>query len=94
MHEAKWETANQRFLSNFFEEPVMVIFNSNRSMEHHPYSIRKILDAVLSGGIRIPAFQRGFVWDMELVAYLMDSIFQKLSVRVAIVLAYQNAALY
>jgi hypothetical protein len=45
-------------------------------MEHHPYSIRKILDAVLSGGIRIPAFQRGFVWDMERVAYLMDSIFK------------------
>jgi len=40
-------------------------------MEHHPYSIRKILDAVLSGGIRIPAFQRGFVWDMDLVAYVL-----------------------
>jgi len=45
-------------------------------MEHHPYSIRKILDAVLSGEIRIPAFQRGFVWDMERVAYLMDSIYK------------------
>jgi hypothetical protein len=45
-------------------------------MEHHPYSIRKILDAVLAGGIRIPAFQRGFVWDMGRVAYLMDSIYK------------------
>jgi hypothetical protein len=45
-------------------------------MDHQPFTIRKILEAVLSGGIRIPAFQRGFVWDMERVAYLMDSIYK------------------
>jgi len=39
-------------------------------------SIRKIIEQVTAGGIRIPAFQRGFVWDAEHVAYLMDSIYK------------------
>ncbi len=39
-------------------------------------SIRKIIEQVTSGAIRIPAFQRGFVWDAEHVAYLMDSIYK------------------
>lgn len=39
-------------------------------------TIRKILQQVQSGIIRIPAFQRGFVWDAERVAYLMDSIYK------------------
>ena len=45
-------------------------------MEYQHYSIRKILDTVVSGGIRIPAFQRGFVWEMDRVAYLLDSIYK------------------
>lgn len=40
-------------------------------------SIREILDQVSRGQIRIPAFQRGFVWEPERVAYLMDSIYKK-----------------
>jgi hypothetical protein len=39
-------------------------------------SIRKILEQVGNGNIRIPAFQRGFVWDAEKVAYFMDSLFK------------------
>ncbi len=39
-------------------------------------TIRKILESVGNGTIRIPAFQRGFVWDAERVAYLMDSIYK------------------
>ena len=35
-----------------------------------------IVEAVTRGQIRIPAFQRGFVWDSERVAYLMDSIYK------------------
>jgi uncharacterized protein with ParB-like and HNH nuclease domain len=31
-------------------------------------SIRQLLDQIYNGQIRIPAFQRGFVWDMERVA--------------------------
>lgn len=38
--------------------------------------IRKIIENITSGAIRIPAFQRGFVWDAEHVAYLMDSIYK------------------
>ncbi|RYH42352.1 MAG: DUF262 domain-containing protein, partial [Alcaligenaceae bacterium] len=45
-------------------------------MEYQHYSVRKILDAVVSGEIRIPAFQRGFVWEMDRVAYLLDSIYK------------------
>ena len=40
-------------------------------------SIREILEQVSKGQIRIPAFQRGFVWEPERVAYLMDSIYKK-----------------
>lgn len=43
-------------------------------MEH--ISIREILDMVSRGQIRIPAFQRGFVWEPDRVAYLMDSIYK------------------
>lgn len=37
-------------------------------------TIREIVDTVARGQIRIPAFQRGFVWEPDRVAYLMDSI--------------------
>jgi hypothetical protein len=40
-------------------------------------SIREILEQVGRGQIRIPAFQRGFVWEPERVAYLMDSIYKR-----------------
>ena len=39
-------------------------------------TIREILDLVPRGQIRVPAFQRGFVWDPDQVAYLMDSIYK------------------
>ncbi|QWF80129.1 GmrSD restriction endonuclease domain-containing protein [Amycolatopsis sp. CA-230715] len=39
-------------------------------------SIREIISRVTSGRLRIPAFQRGFVWDAERVAFLMDSIYK------------------
>jgi hypothetical protein len=38
--------------------------------------IRDILEQARSGQIRIPAFQRGFVWSSDDVAYLMDSIYK------------------
>ncbi|MBJ7336815.1 DUF262 domain-containing protein [Mycolicibacterium sp.] len=41
-----------------------------------PLTIRKILEQVQNGTLRVPAFQRGFVWDAERVAYLMDSIYK------------------
>jgi hypothetical protein len=48
-------------------------------MEGHmePLTIRNILDQVLRGQIRIPAFQRDFVWEPDRVAHLMDSIYKR-----------------
>lgn len=40
-------------------------------------SIPEILEHVRRGQLRIPAFQRGFVWDADRIAYLMDSIHRK-----------------
>jgi uncharacterized protein with ParB-like and HNH nuclease domain len=40
-------------------------------------SIRDIITKVNDGIIRIPAFQRGFVWDSDSVAFLMDSIYKE-----------------
>jgi hypothetical protein len=39
-------------------------------------SIRQAVERVTAGQLRVPAFQRGFVWDIERVAYLMDSIYK------------------
>ncbi|MDO8141975.1 MAG: DUF262 domain-containing protein, partial [Candidatus Brocadiales bacterium] len=39
-------------------------------------TIRKIIDRVISGELRIPAFQRGFVWTPSQVAFLLDSIYK------------------
>ncbi|MFF5227321.1 DUF262 domain-containing protein [Dactylosporangium sp. NPDC000521] len=40
------------------------------------YPIRKLLDHIYGGQVRIPAFQRGFVWDPEHVAHFLDSIYK------------------
>lgn len=40
------------------------------------FTIREVLDAVYRGQIRIPAFQRGFVWEPDRVAFLIDSIYK------------------
>lgn len=40
-------------------------------------TIRTAIEKILSGSIRIPAFQRGFVWSSENVSFLMDSIYRK-----------------
>jgi hypothetical protein len=40
------------------------------------FSIRQVIERVTNGQLRVPAFQRGFVWDIERVAYLMDSIYK------------------
>jgi len=39
-------------------------------------TIRNILTMVREGRLRVPAFQRGFVWDADRVAFLMDSIYK------------------
>ncbi|MDJ0685822.1 MAG: DUF262 domain-containing protein [Alphaproteobacteria bacterium] len=39
-------------------------------------TIRTLIDRVSSGDIRIPAFQRDFVWEPDQVAFLIDSIYK------------------
>lgn len=41
-----------------------------------PMFIGEIITKILDGNIRIPSFQRGFVWDADRVAHLMDSIYK------------------
>lgn len=40
-------------------------------------SIREIIEQVDRGQVRVPAFQRGFVWEPDRVAFFMDSIFKQ-----------------
>lgn len=39
-------------------------------------NIRRLIDRITSGDIRIPAFQREFVWEPDQVAFLLDSIYK------------------
>lgn len=39
-------------------------------------TISKVIERISSGDIRIPAFQRNFVWEPDQVAFLLDSIFK------------------
>lgn len=41
-----------------------------------PLNIRKLIDRISSGDIRIPAFQRDYVWEADQVAFLLDSIYK------------------
>lgn len=42
----------------------------------NPLTIRKLIELICSGDIRIPAFQRDYVWDHDQVAFLIDSIYK------------------
>ena len=56
---------------------VVVLENGVReSTEMEGLSIRRIIDKITSGEIRIPSFQRGFVWEEDDVAFFMDSLFK------------------
>jgi uncharacterized protein with ParB-like and HNH nuclease domain len=39
-------------------------------------TIAKAIERISSGDIRIPAFQRNFVWEPDQVAFLLDSIYK------------------
>lgn len=40
------------------------------------YSIRNIINKIQNGEIRIPSFQRDYVWEYDNVAFLVDSIYK------------------
>ncbi len=46
-------------------------------MEPTTIAIRKLIEAVENGQIRIPAFQRDFVWDSDRVAQFIDSLYKQ-----------------
>lgn len=39
-------------------------------------AIRTAIERILNGSIRVPAFQRGFVWTTDNISFLMDSIYR------------------
>ena len=41
-----------------------------------PITIRRLIDRITSGDIRIPAFQRDFIWEPDQIAFLLDSIYK------------------
>jgi len=41
-----------------------------------PLFIPELVRKIIAGQLRIPSFQRGFVWDADRVAHLMDSIYK------------------
>ncbi len=41
-----------------------------------PLTIRRLIEKINQGDIRIPAFQRDYVWEAEQVAFLLDSIYK------------------
>ncbi|KAB2714349.1 DUF262 domain-containing protein [Brucella intermedia] len=41
-----------------------------------PLTIRKLINRISIGDIRIPAFQREYVWEADQVAFLLDSIYK------------------
>ena len=46
--------------------------------------IRHIIDRISSGDIRIPAFQRDYVWEPDQVAFLLDSIYKSFPIGTVI----------
>lgn len=49
-----------------------------------PLSIRRLIDRITHGDIRIPAFQRNFVWEPEQVSFLLDSIYKGFPIETVI----------
>lgn len=46
--------------------------------------IRQIIERISSGDIRIPAFQRDYVWEPDQVAFLLDSIYKSFPIGTVI----------
>ena len=49
-----------------------------------PITIKKLIERISSGDIRIPAFQRDFVWEPDQVAFLLDSIYKEFPIGTVI----------
>lgn len=55
-----------------------------------PITIRKLIDRISSGDIRIPAFQRNYVWEPDQVSFLLDSIYKEFPIGTVILWKTDN----
>lgn len=55
-----------------------------------PITIRKLIERISSGDIRVPAFQRDFVWEPDQVAFLLDSIYKEFPIGTMILWKTDN----
>lgn len=55
-----------------------------------PITIKKLIERISSGDIRIPAFQRDFVWEPDQVAFLLDSIYKEFPIGTVILWKTDN----
>ncbi len=49
-----------------------------------PITIKKLMERISSGDIRVPAFQRNYVWEPDQVAFLLDSIYKEFPIGTVI----------
>lgn len=55
-----------------------------------PITIRKLIERISSGDIRIPAFQRNYVWEPDQVSFLLDSIYKEFPIGTIILWKTDN----
>lgn len=59
-----------------FRLPAPTAYRQRESPMAEPLFIQQLIARIIQGEIRIPSFQRGFVWDPDRVAHLFDSIYK------------------
>lgn len=55
-----------------------------------PIPIKKLIERISSGDIRIPAFQRDYVWEADQVSFLLDSIYKEFPIGTVILWKTDN----
>lgn len=55
-----------------------------------PIPIKKLIERISSGDIRIPAFQRDYVWEPDQVSFLLDSIYKDFPIGTVILWKTDN----
>ncbi len=53
-------------------------------------TIKKLIERISSGDIRIPAFQRSYVWEPDQVSFLLDSIYREFPIGTVILWKTDN----
>ena len=55
-----------------------------------PITIKKLIERISNGDIRVPAFQRDYVWDADQVSFLLDSIYKEFPIGTVILWRTDN----